>query len=41
VDQGQIPEAYEEGAWSRLRAAKRRVDPANLFRRNQNIPPAD
>ena len=41
VDQGQIPEAYEKGAWSRLRAAKRRVDPANLFRRNQNIPPAD
>jgi FAD/FMN-containing dehydrogenase len=41
VDQGQIPEAYEEGAWSRLRAAKRRVDPTNMFRRNQNIPPAD
>jgi FAD/FMN-containing dehydrogenase len=40
VDQGQIPEAYGEGAWSRLRATKRRVDPANLFRRNQNIPPA-
>jgi FAD/FMN-containing dehydrogenase len=41
VDQGQIPEAYEEGAWSRLRDVKRRIDPANLFRRNQNIPPAE
>jgi FAD/FMN-containing dehydrogenase len=41
VDQGTIPQAYDEGAWSRLRAAKRRVDPANLFRRNQNIPPAE
>jgi FAD/FMN-containing dehydrogenase len=41
VDQGTIPQAYDEGAWSRLRAAKRRVDPTNLFRRNQNIPPAE
>jgi hypothetical protein len=41
VDQGQIPEAYEEGAWLRLRDVKRRIDPANLFRRNQNIPPAE
>ncbi len=32
--------AYPAATWSRLRQLKRRYDPENLFRRNQNIPPA-
>jgi FAD/FMN-containing dehydrogenase len=32
-------EAYGERTWARLVAAKRRYDPANLFRMNQNIKP--
>lgn len=32
--------AYPDGTWERLRKIKRRYDPDNLFRRNQNIPPA-
>lgn len=32
--------AYPGGTWDRLTALKARVDPTNLFRRNQNIPPA-
>jgi FAD/FMN-containing dehydrogenase len=35
-----IREAYPDGTWDRLRAVKARYDPSNLFRHNQNIPPA-
>jgi FAD/FMN-containing dehydrogenase len=35
-----IREAYPGPTWDRLRSIKRRYDPENLFRRNQNIPPA-
>ncbi|HMB93334.1 MAG TPA: BBE domain-containing protein, partial [Rhodothermales bacterium] len=34
-------EAYPSPTWERLQAIKARYDPANLFRLNQNIPPAD
>jgi FAD/FMN-containing dehydrogenase len=41
-DEGQerIREAYPGSTWERLAAVKVRYDPTNLFRRNQNIPPA-
>jgi FAD/FMN-containing dehydrogenase len=42
VDEGdaRIREAYPGKTWDRLRSIKRRYDPTNLFRVNQNIPPA-
>jgi len=41
-DEGEarIRAAYPHGAYERLAAIKRRHDPTNLFRGNQNIPPA-
>ncbi len=41
-DEGQarIRAAYPHGAYERLAELKRRYDPTNLFRGNQNIPPA-
>jgi FAD/FMN-containing dehydrogenase len=38
--EARIREAYPEPTWSRLAAVKARYDPTNLFRLNQNIPPA-
>jgi FAD/FMN-containing dehydrogenase len=41
-DEGEarIRQAYPGATWERLRAIKARYDPTNLFRLNQNIPPA-
>jgi FAD/FMN-containing dehydrogenase len=41
-DEGEarVREAYPGATWDRLTAIKRRYDPTNLFRLNQNIPPA-
>jgi FAD/FMN-containing dehydrogenase len=38
--EGQIREAYPGSTWERLVEIKHRYDPTNLFRLNQNIPPA-
>jgi FAD/FMN-containing dehydrogenase len=35
-----VRDAYPAPTWERLAAIKRRYDPTNLFRLNQNIPPA-
>jgi hypothetical protein len=35
-----VREAYPDPTWDRLVEVKRHYDPANLFRLNQNIPPA-
>ena len=42
ADEGpeRVREAYPGSTWDRLAEVKRRYDPGNLFRRNQNIPPA-
>ena len=42
-DEGEarVREAYPGPTWDRLAAIKARYDPANLFRLNQNIPPAE
>jgi hypothetical protein len=41
-DEGEarIHQAYPGATWNRLAAIKQRYDPTNLFRLNQNIPPA-
>jgi len=39
-DSARVREAYPTATWERLRAVKARYDPDNLFRLNQNIPPA-
>jgi FAD/FMN-containing dehydrogenase len=41
-DEGEerIRAAYPGSTWDRLRTIKRRYDPTNLFRLNQNVPPA-
>ena len=42
LDEGEarVRAAYPGRTWDRLTAIKARYDPTNLFRRNQNIPPA-
>jgi len=38
--EGRVRAAYPGTTWDRLASVKRRYDPTNLFRLNQNIPPA-
>ncbi len=39
VDQKQVRAAYPGDTWKRLGKVKKKYDPTNLFRLNQNIPP--
>jgi hypothetical protein len=39
--EGRVREAYPGPIWNRLAEIKGRYDPTNLFRLNQNIPPAN
>lgn len=39
VDQKQVRAAYPGDTWKRLKEVKKKYDPINLFRLNQNIPP--
>jgi FAD/FMN-containing dehydrogenase len=43
ADEGEdrVRAAYPGATWDRLREIKRRYDPENVFRRNQNVPPAE
>jgi hypothetical protein len=38
--EGRVRDAYPQSTWQRLAQVKHRYDPTNLFRLNQNIPPA-
>ena len=42
ADEGadRVRAAYPGATWERLAEIKRRYDPSNVFRLNQNIPPA-
>lgn len=40
VEETRVRQAYPGTTWDRLREVKHRYDPTNLFRLNQNIPPA-
>jgi FAD/FMN-containing dehydrogenase len=42
ADEGtaRVRAAYPGATWDRLAAIKARYDPTNLFRLNQNVPPA-
>lgn len=40
-DPARVREAYAGPTWDRLRAIKAKYDPTNLFRLNQNVPPAE
>jgi FAD/FMN-containing dehydrogenase len=35
-----VHDAYPDATWKRLAAIKAKYDPTNVFRRNQNVPPA-
>jgi FAD/FMN-containing dehydrogenase len=43
ADEGpdRVHESYPGDTWDRLASVKRAYDPENLFRLNQNVPPAD
>jgi FAD/FMN-containing dehydrogenase len=38
--EGRVRAAYPTNTWDRLASVKAKYDPTNLFRRNQNVPPA-
>jgi len=40
-DSAQVRRAYPPVTWERLRELKRRYDPENLLRRDQNVLPRD
>jgi FAD/FMN-containing dehydrogenase len=43
TDEGEarVRAAYPGPTWDRLREVKRKYDPENVFRLNQNVPPAE